>query len=386
MKRVGRCPRGRMRAGILCGLFLCAPVDGLRAQFTLTLIQPNEITLANADIWNCIITNAGNNAADVYLHGIVTEASRGRVLEMRSADFLLSIGTTQFNTGNYEPLAPEQTIYNDADFREYVVRTNTVPNGSYTICLTLFDRASATVLATSCSGFVVNNATPPSLLSPTDGSALCEPFPFFIWTPYRPLEAQMLTYGLRIVELLNSQSAQAALYHNPAWFTQSDIVGPLYQYPFSGLPFVHGTRYAWMVEVLQNGKRIAVSDISMFTWENCLGADSTTTTGPAVPINRKRPGLSYYDLTPYPTAEVAMVDGNGLNVAIRNDLPLRQVLCRVLGPSGAEIRTLPVQLAPGFNYLDLDVSGWNIRSGQVYTLAFTDPLGRAQRLRFTRMP
>ena len=107
-----------MRAGILCGLFLCAPVDGLRAQFTLTLIQPNEITLANADIWNCIITNAGNNAADVYLHGIVTEASRGRVLEMRSADFLLSIGTTQFNTGNYEPLAPEQTIYNDADFRE----------------------------------------------------------------------------------------------------------------------------------------------------------------------------------------------------------------------------------------------------------------------------
>jgi hypothetical protein len=344
------------------------------------------LLLSELDLWNCIITSTNAQPENCYLVGVITEADRGRMLEMRSAVFPLAPGTTQFNTGNYGPLEPAQKVFGDQDFEDHVLRTNAAPNGAYTICLTLYRAASNTVLATDCDAFTVENVTPPALLAPDAGGTVCDPFPFFIWTPYRPWDGQLLTYRMQVVELLGGQSEVAAMRNNPAWFTQEGITSPMFQYPITALPFTNGSRYAWSVEVMRGGSRIAVSDIRGFTWTECTGADTLATPKPAATLNRRRPGLTYYDLSPHPSREVGLVQAGTLNVAVRNDHAQRQVLCRVLGPSGATLRTLPIDLAKGFNYLHLDVTGWGIAAGKPYTLAFTDVQGRSHTLKFMRTP
>jgi hypothetical protein len=358
----------------------------LVAQYTITVTRPGSPMLAELDLWNCIITSTSNQPENCYLVGVITEAQLGRMLEMRSAVFALAPGTTQFNTGNYAPLQPEQTVFRDVDFEDHLIRTNTVPNGDYTVCLTLYREAGNAVLAADCDAFKVENVTPPSLLAPDAGGTMCDPFPFFIWTPHRPWDGQQLNYRILIIEVLGGQSEVAAMRNNPAWFVQDGITSPMFQYPITALPFTNGTRYAWSVEVMRGGSRIAVSDIRDFTWKDCTGADTLATAAPAVSINRRRPGLTYYDLSPYPSDEIALVKAGTLNVAVRNDLGQRQVLCRVQGPSGATLRTLPIDLVKGFNYLHLDVSGWGITAARPYTLAFTDVHGRAHTLKFMRTP
>jgi hypothetical protein len=369
---------------LLLALLLCT--TAVRAQFTITVTRPSTILLAELDLWNCIITHAGNQPEDCYLVGVITEASRGRMLEMRSAVFPLAPGTTQFNTGSYAPLEPAQKVFGDPDFEDHVLRTNTPPNGSFTVCLTLHRAVNNAVLATDCDAFTVENVTPPALLAPDPGGIVCDPFPFFIWTPYRPWDGQLLTYRMRIVELLGGQSVVAAMNNNPAWFIQDGITSPMFQFPITALPFTNGTRYAWSVEVMRGGSRIAMSDIRDFTWKDCTGADTLAPARTAAQANRRRPGLTYYDLSPYPSDEIALVKAGTLNVAVRNDLGQRQVLCRVQGPSGATLRTLPIDLIKGFNYLHLDVSGWGITAGRPCTLAFTDVHGRAHTLKFMRTP
>ena len=106
-------------------IFLCLFIASiLRAQYTLQVIRPNELAMKTADIWNCIIQNNSNSTNLTYIHGIATEAKKGRLVEARSADFTLATGITQFNTRNYESLKEATKIFSDKNFEEHIVRTN----------------------------------------------------------------------------------------------------------------------------------------------------------------------------------------------------------------------------------------------------------------------
>ena len=114
-------------------LCFCIPIFG---QYQITVVRPQELSLRSIHIWNCIINNEQKIPTLCYLHGTVTEAKDGKLGEARSADFLLNTGITQFNSTNYDALRPEQVIQSNKKYEEHVIRTNSLPNGNYTVCLT----------------------------------------------------------------------------------------------------------------------------------------------------------------------------------------------------------------------------------------------------------
>ena len=64
----------------------------LEAQYSITVIKPNDIALKSKDLWNCIVQNGSNQSTPVYLHGIISEMKKGRLLEIQSGNFDLKPG------------------------------------------------------------------------------------------------------------------------------------------------------------------------------------------------------------------------------------------------------------------------------------------------------
>ncbi|MBK7466221.1 MAG: hypothetical protein IPJ43_05035 [Saprospiraceae bacterium] len=240
-------------------------------QYQITVVRPQELSLRSIHIWNCIINNEQKIPILCYLHGTVTEAKDGKLGEARSADFLLNTGITQFNSTNYDALRPEQVIQSNKKYEEHVIRTNSLPNGNYTVCLTLIETQTKKQLANNCLKIVINNVTAPTLLSPANGSKICEPSPVFLWNPFRGSIESNLTYRLHIVEVLTNQKPLTAIKTNPCFFCTSGITEPLYQYSMTGVPFRNNQTYAWYIGVQGQKKEIAVSPVWSFTWNECNG-------------------------------------------------------------------------------------------------------------------
>lgn len=191
--------------------------------------------MKTADIWNCIIQNNSNSTNLTYIHGIATEAKKGRLVEARSADFTLATGITQFNTRNYESLKEATKIFSDKNFEEHIVRTNSLPNGDYTVCITLIETQSNRNLAQNCLQFQVNKVTPSVLVSPRDKSEICEQNPYFVWSPYlATYNASTISYKIHLVEILSNQKQilQSKLIH-------VFIANPLYNLRHINIRFMH---------------------------------------------------------------------------------------------------------------------------------------------------
>ncbi|MBU2445640.1 MAG: hypothetical protein KJ666_08720 [Bacteroidetes bacterium] len=92
----------------------------------------------------------------------------------------------------------------------------------------------------------------------------------FNWLPPTPIPPGMrVTYGLRIVEMLGSQSPYDAMRSNPPSFENRNIISTIYQYPLGARQFSPGRRYAWKVDVFVNNVFISESEI----WEFGMAAE-----------------------------------------------------------------------------------------------------------------
>ena len=221
-----------------------------------------------ADMWNLTLTNTSSESLKVYLYGTVESITDGLIFEGTSAVF----GLTPHFSGRIEPyrLEPVDADYSNAEYEEIVMKTGTMPEGTYTICVYVKDARTNEELGSDCIIRPIKQPSPPELINPQDEGTLTEQLPIFLWTPPMPLRmGEFVTYQLNIVELLDGQVPIEAMEANPAWFTDKNIISTSYQFPISARPLEPGKSYAWQVTAINEKQNyeIGKSEVWSFTFK-----------------------------------------------------------------------------------------------------------------------
>lgn len=362
-----------------------------QSHFSLQIIRPKEFALKTADLWNCVISNTGPTA-HLQLQGVLTEKTKGKLYEVQSGAFDLAKGVTQFNTQNYEALKGEKVLFKNPSFEEHVYRTNTFPNGDYTICIKLINIFGRTE-AEECIQHVVNKVTPPSLIAPGHKTNICEEYPIFVWERYRgAINNSNIRYKIKLVEILKNQNEVQAIKANPCFYCESYISNPPLQYSFKNIKLQDDKSYAWYIGVLDGKKEIAQSQIWMFSKKNCIPGISVDVTSlnpleedeEIEPENKPIKGKSYYFIANYaPEVNKVILKSDELNFYIDNIGESQKLKYSLV--SGTEIiKSEALALNVSKNYFTVNVKGLLSRN-KLYQLKLLFDNGEQSSLHFQKL-
>ncbi len=230
----------------LVGVRLHAPPPG---QFSLEQLWWVDLT-AKADIDTI-----------VWLEGRVGEAKEGQVFSARSNEFRLALKAGGRKTVRLKDIKVQDQKYKPG-YEAFYTRSGAIPEGDYEYYVKLMPDLGEARRNTK-----VTLPGLPRLLLPLDGDTLAERFPSFVWTPPARAPQGLVSYRLRLVEVLESQSKEEAIAANPPWFEQQGIGRANVRYPASARSLgtlKKGSHLAWQVEAYQNNVLLGKSLVSEF--------------------------------------------------------------------------------------------------------------------------
>jgi hypothetical protein len=193
-------------------------------------------------------------------------------LHPRMNKFDILPGQTLQITGP-QVLDPDAIEYNQSIYNS-VLTSNMLPEGSYTLCVSVIDSAGIPIgnPPQLCQTFTVYHPQPPALMSPC-GNTLQNFLPQFVWTPVVGADPTVvIDYKIKIVKIFDGQTPRDAIDFNIP-LLERVVRNTSYQYlpsdiSLSGYTDVNG--FAWQVQAIdamtqepaagQNGK----SDICVF--------------------------------------------------------------------------------------------------------------------------
>ena len=262
---------GAIRLLVWIALIVCAPAVMLaQGGVSVTLFRPPPNQLAIADLWKVDLNNTTDRSYTVYLHGSATEATDGLIVDARSREFVLPARTRMRVTGSMlEPITVDE--WNNA-YKATILRSGRVPTGDYRVCVEVLVAGSDSLLGTDCYDQSIEQLSPPILVFPLDESVVTLRLPTFNWLPPAPVRSgDMISYQLRIVEVLGRQTALDAMASNPAFFDLRNITTNSLRYPLGARGFEVGRTYAWQIRAFmpqRMGDRqpIGESEIWWFTY------------------------------------------------------------------------------------------------------------------------
>lgn len=263
------CEKGISFLSLLLLLSLFTVVGALdvaaQGSVRVQLFRPPPNQLKVADLWRVRLTNSSTTAIRVTLFGTVTELSDGLLVDARTTVLTLEPGTHLVVGGELEPI---DANYYDDRYKDAFLRTGSVPDGTYRVCVSVRDAETDAELGTDCYDQPILNTRPPILVLPEDEAAVGDAAVAFTWLPPAPVNpGDRVTYRLKIVEILGRQTPYDAMQSNPAWHERDRITNPFYLWPLGARQFRPDREYAWMVTAERGGFPMGESEIWSFRWE-----------------------------------------------------------------------------------------------------------------------
>lgn len=214
-------------------------------QVRIRLHQPPPNQLGIKDLWKLDITKTRDHV-NIYLTGTATESKTGLIVSGKSKVFSVSPGT---NTYSYEDFKRGEVNWIDKSIQEVILRTGSVPEGEYTICVTAFGETGEVLGIENCISqtVVITSQAQLILVSPEDGAELSEANPTFIWQ-IMGVRQKDATYDLKIVEVRSGQTPEGAIKTNTAVVEKHDLKESEFRYSESNPKLENGKRYAWEVK------------------------------------------------------------------------------------------------------------------------------------------
>ena len=223
-------------------------------QVITKLKQPPPNKIGIADLWSFELNNTTRKEIKGYITGSLSEDKNGTIVKGQSKLFVIKPGR---NSYTYKDFSDADIRYNNTKYKEILLRTGSVPDGDYTICVEVYNENGDLIGIENCIYHSVRQLGNISLLSPADGDEIDLEQPIiFSWTPLPDAKE----YSLKIVELIGNQSPVTALEQNPPFFTKANIKASQFQYPLNERKFQSEKSYAWVIS--SNG---VLSDIGLFT-------------------------------------------------------------------------------------------------------------------------
>jgi len=257
---------------LFTGLMLLPAISAMSQSIVIVRITPPPPNqLSAADMWQLELTNMSPTGGAptptlVYLIGTVEVQREGLVGEARSANVMLSAGTTRLSGRDVQPV---NVSYASSRYRDAMVRTGSFPAGNYTICVTAHEAQSGREIGRDCIEHEVQPFSPPQLITPVAGDVISQPYPVFTWTPLAPAPSgSFVRYRIKMVRVLRSQPPDVAVQSNVSWFETTNIMSTSLPYPADARTLEEGT-YAWFVEAvgLRGDQVLARSEVEVFRWE-----------------------------------------------------------------------------------------------------------------------
>jgi hypothetical protein len=256
-------------------------------------------------MWQLTLTNTSQESYNVYLYGTVEEAGAGLIFEGTSATF--EIPPNFSGTVNPGDLEPVDVGYTNGDYEEIVMRTGTLPAGTYTICVYV-KGVDGEVMGYDCKVQIIAHPSPPELINPVDEANITEELLVFLWLPPMPM-GEFVTYKIKLVELLDGQTPIEAMESNPPWFEETEIFSTSFQFPISVREFEQGVTYAWHITAISGDDWVlGESQVWSFTY----GAAAVVSYEEPVPIELVSPSKGEVINTLTPRFEWTPIDTSTL--------------------------------------------------------------------------
>ena len=235
-----------------------------QANVIVQLKQPPPFKFHVEDLWKVNLTNPGQ-PTNVYLFAKVTKGIQ-KMLDATSAPFNLPTGVKMVKANEIGPI--DVNKYTD-EVDKAISSTGSLPSGVYTICIYAISTLTKQEVGSFCGDYEILNVTKSDLLSPENMESVLDVFPSFNWLPPSPIpQSKIVTYEIRIVEILERQTAFYSMSANPIWFSQKGISTTLFRYPVAARQFKIGSRYAWEILTYVNGYLLCESEVWEFKCEN----------------------------------------------------------------------------------------------------------------------
>ncbi len=229
------------------------------------IIQPPVIPTfgctAPYELYTCIVQNFSRTTFKTMMYVEINYATQTGA-STKLADILLrgnptadfSSGITVINGSNMVQVFPKiRSRYTNIELERSITQSKCLPEGKYEVCLTLYEDKGGDVnipqgnfLTQTCyerEKEFLNNLF---LVSPFDESTVSTKFPLFTWTPVIPYHPDG-RYNLRLVEILDHQTAYDALVSNPAYYIRTNLTNNIHQFDFSSRVIDSCKTYAWQV-------------------------------------------------------------------------------------------------------------------------------------------
>ena len=189
----------------------------------------------------------------------------------------------------------------------------------------------------------IKSMLPPQLSYPANESVIDIKYPVLIWAPPRPINGMMVTYNLRLVEILKGQTLAEALLQNPAMVNLSGLSNTFLNYPADATPLHMDGHYAWQVAASYGVQSLGVTDMWSFTVKN---KEEKKDDDIEYPVAEKVSKARFYVT-------------HGVFHFVYNNKANEKVLSytiKSMDNSVANMKELPpIELQPGMNKLDIDL-------------------------------
>lgn len=257
-----------------------------------------------------IINQAGASAKpNCFIGYVLKDANSGKVIAQSDNNhpaiprFSIPAGPSTITRLGNQVINENSSIF-DASIRTQVITTNSIPEGNYDFCVTLFDERGTAIgeLGELCRFFTVTIPDPPMLIAPQHQQSINKALlPVFSWTPVITGTVNSLHYSIKVCPVFEGQNDRFAIDNNPILHENKRVTSTTYMYPPSALSFSSYTGaigFVWQVQALQgngmpatrnNGK----SEIHRFTFTSSNDQTNNSETGNGGNVN----GGVWNDLT-----------------------------------------------------------------------------------------
>ncbi|HRZ42891.1 MAG TPA: hypothetical protein P5228_09345 [Bacteroidales bacterium] len=216
----------------------------LPAQITTALHLPQSSNIS--DYTNPIsFENLSGMPVLVYLKGTIEETSTGMVASGSTGLYTIQPG---FSMPHYTEFGNITVDFVNPSLKAYVVQSNMIPPGNYTVCLWAYDAMTGNEICKFCAPQDIIRPSAPMLIHPMKGQQVLEPAPVFSWFPPSPVPMVDILYTYKLVEMFEGQTPTEAMSSNPPILVKYDILGCLLPYSFEFPILMIGGHYAWQVQ------------------------------------------------------------------------------------------------------------------------------------------
>lgn len=200
---------------------------------------------------------------------------KGEIFKIQTAPIKLRSGLNLVKLDEYV----SSQSFSEPSYSSFIKTHGYLPYGEYDICFQIqLSSGTYEVIDGGCHQFRAGREVTLNLLYPMDESAL-DKVHSLTWSPVPIAALEELTYQISVVEILENQTAEEAIFNNPAHLSRRGLKLSSMLNSQANKPMKTGASYAWQVIAFLGKDVLASSEV----WEFKI-KEPTAESKPDVPI------------------------------------------------------------------------------------------------------